>query len=188
MIGNVESCLRQTRGIRDLGWLTAEERNRVRRLEAAGTGVNAGVLEVLDRRHVCAALSDADFRHASAPCVRWVADGIVIGEEVVDPGRREALLRSPAVGCLGNGFLLYFDRMKAARGKQPVFVYESLPFAEVADCDNVRQVVSCSPGSGVDLYVKRRFAWPEHDAALGTILIGFETSDVPMEETPPPHR
>jgi len=179
MIDNVDACLRQTRGIRGVGWLATEERNCVRRLEALGMGVNTGLLEVLDCRHVCAVLSDTDFRHDSSSCVRWVAEGIVIGEEVPDRSRREVLLRSPSVGCLGDRFLLYYDRMKASRGKPPVFVYGSLPFAELAVCENVRQVVSCSPGADADLYVKRCFAWPQDDVVLGTILIGFETIGSP---------
>ncbi len=173
---NVEERLRQTRGIRDMAWLSRGDRARVRRLEGDGkaAGVNQGMREVFARHHACALLSDAGFRHESAPCVQWVADGVVIGEEVTDPARRRDLLASPGVGCLGAGFFLYYDRMRAARGREPGFVYRPLPFGELAAWGGVRAVVSASPGVAADAYLKCRFRWPVGDGGLGTILLGFD--------------
>ena len=174
----VERILRKIIGIVDMAWLTREDRQQAQKMEG-DAGLNRGMLEVLARQHVCVALSGAGFRHESAPCVQWVAGGIVIGEEVTDPKRRTELLASPAVGRLGENFLLYYDRMKSVRGKEPAFVYRPLPFAEVAACREVRDVVSASPGSVVDLYLKRRFAWSRQDSRLGTILVGFNSREGP---------
>ena len=169
---SVERILRKTAGIVDVSWLDEEERRQVKTLEGSGC-LNRGLVEVLALQHVCALLSDAEFRHESAPCVQWVVEGTVIGEEVTDPKRREALLASPAVGKMGDNFLLYYDRMKEARGKAPKFVFRPLPFAEAAACDGITDVVCASPGSAVDLYLKQRFDWPRQDPRLGTILVGF---------------
>jgi hypothetical protein len=171
----IEWRLRQTTGIRDVGWLTGADVGVVRRLETADApgARNEGLLAVAGRPHVCAALSGPEFRHESAPCVQWVADGIVIGEEVTDPARRAGLLATPGVACLGANFFLYYDRMETVRGKAPRFVFRPLPFGELETCGGVRGVVSASPGAPADDYLKRRFEWPRGDAGLGTILIGF---------------
>jgi hypothetical protein len=171
----IETVLRKTPGIRDVAWLSRAEVGAVQRLESADpvTGANEGVEAVADRQHACATLSGPEFRHQSAPCVQWVVDGTVIGEEVTDPARRAGLLAAPGVGSLGENFFLYYNRMRTVRGKAPRFVYRSLPFSELAACDGVCEVVSASPGAAGDDYLKRRFEWPLGDAGLGTILIGF---------------
>jgi len=175
----IEGYLRRTHGIRDVAWLTRADMGHVRRLEDAGVrgASNEGLLAVAARQHVCAALSGPEFRHESAPCVQWVADGIVIGEEVADPARRAELSTSATVGRMGPQFFLYYDRIKAVRGKAPRFVFRPLPFAELEACAEVQRVVSASPGGTADGYLKQRFGWPGDDGGLGTILIGFDARE-----------
>lgn len=175
----IEECLRRTHGIRDVAWLTRADMGHIRRLEDAGarSASNEGLFAVAARQHVCAVLSGPEFRHESAPCVQWVADGVVIGEEVTDPARRAELSASATVGRMGPQFFLYYDRIKAARGKAPRFVFRPLPFPELEDCAGLRRVVSASPGGGADGYLKQRFGWPSEDGGLGTILIGFDSRE-----------
>ncbi len=178
-IGVAEKVLRATRGILDVAWLIPAARERILELEDQGTRTglgrydNEGVHEVLSRKHACAVLNNNDFRHASDPCLIWMAGGTVIGEEVTDPRRLEALAGETDVKLIGRNFALYLDRMEEAAGKEPRFVVRGLPFPELETVAGIKEVLSASPLGSADLYLKGLFGWDTRDKALGTILVGF---------------
>jgi hypothetical protein len=182
----VEAALRATRGIISVGWLVPADRQEIRKMEEvvekeglalAGTYRNVGILDVLERRHVCAVLNNNDFRHATEPALAWICGDVVIGEEIVDDDRLEALCQSGNVKVLGKNFVLYFDRIRQTRGQKPNFVVKGLAFPEIEHLSFVADVLSASPIGSADLYLKKRFGWPEEDLTLGTILIGFNMTD-----------
>ncbi len=80
------------------------------------------------------------------------------------------------VKILRKRFALHFDRMKAARGHQPVFTIRGLPFQEIEGIHGIQDVISASPVGAVDVYCKERYGWDINANDLGTILIGFNLS------------
>ena len=176
-----EKVLRATRGILDVAWLTPEMREKVLELEAqvgarrSGLGryYNEGMRQVLSRKEVCVVLNNNDFRHASDPCLLWVAGGIVIGEEIADPRRLEILRGAKDVKLIGRNFALYLDRMEEVLGEEPQFVVQGLPFPEMKTVSGIKDILSASPQGSADLYLKGLFKWETRDPSLGTILIGF---------------
>ncbi len=181
----VETALYATPGIIDVGWLSPEDRQEVRKREElvekeglalAGTYHNIGIIEVLERQQVCAVLNNNDFRHATEPALAWVCGDVVIGEEIVDERRLEELCQHRDVKVLGKNFVLYFDRIRQTRGQKPNFVVKGLAFPEIQHLPFVADVLSASPIGSADIYLKKRFAWQSDDLALGTILIGFNTT------------
>ena len=181
-VETVEPILRTTKGILDVKWLDREARTKVAEIEnraqsevLSGSGgyYNEGVIKVLARRFVGVLLNNNEFRHATEPSLFWVAGDIVIGEEVMDPRRLQALIRQDNIKVLKKNFVLYFDRMKEARGQMPVFVIRGLSFPEIEDISGLRDVLSASPAGSVDVYLKERFGWDTKARDLGTILIGF---------------
>lgn len=182
-VEKVDTVLRSTRGILDVKWLDSEVKKRVLELEelvrkeglSLGTGAyyNEGVVEVLSREYVCVVLNNNEFRHASEPSLFWVAEDIVIGEEVTDPERLKALKKNGNIKVLKKDFVLHFDRMKKARGRPPVFVVRGLPFPELEGIAEIREIISASPVGSADIYFKGCFGWDTNAPELGTILIGF---------------
>jgi hypothetical protein len=183
IIEAVEAALAATPGILDTKWLGDAERQGVQELEEAlekeGRGLvgacrNLGVMEVLGRRQVCAVLNNNEFRHASEPALAWVAGDLIIGEEICDRKKIEALLESGKVKLMGTNFVIYFDRLREARGRQPSFVVRGLAFPEIEGVPGVQGVISASPAKASDLFLKARYGWSAAVSERGTILIGFD--------------
>lgn len=178
----VEIVLRSTQGILDVKWLNQEDREsafaheekfRKERRSGAGDYYNEGIIEVLSRKFICVVLNNNQFRHGTAPSLFWIAGGVIIGEEVVDPGRLQEIMGAKDIKVLRKNFVLYFDRIKKVRGQAPVFVVRGLPFPEIEGIAEICDVFSASPMGLVDLYFKERFGWNTKANDLGTILIGF---------------
>lgn len=185
VVEKVEAVLRSTRGILDVKWLDPEAQKKTLELEqdvcqeglcGKGSYYNEGVAGVLARKYVCVVLNNNEFRHATAPSLFWIAGNVVIGEEITDAVRRQELARDENVKVLRKNFVLYYDRMKAARGKAPMFVVRGLPFPEIEGIAGIRAVLSASPIGSADVYFKERFGWDVKARDLGTILIGFNYS------------
>jgi hypothetical protein len=178
----IEAVLSSTKGILDVKWFDQETRANVLEIEnkthkeglsRSGGYYNEGVIDVLARRFVGALLNNNEFRHATEPSLFWVAGDIVIGEEVMDTSRLQALIKQDNIKILKKNFVLYFDRMKETRGQVPVFVIRGLSFPEIEDITGIQDVLSASPSGLVDVYLKERFGWDTIARDLGTILIGF---------------
>jgi hypothetical protein len=181
----IEAALRTTKGILDLKWLDQEARAKISEIEnnlykngLSGLGgyYNEGVANILSRKHICIVLNNNEFRHATEPSLFWVAGGIVIGEEVTDDSRLQSLKEKKTVKTLRKKFVLHYDRMKEARGHQPVFVVRGLPFYEIEGIRGIHDVLSASPVGSLDVYFKKRYGWDISAKNLGTILIGFNLS------------
>jgi hypothetical protein len=179
----VEAALIATRGILDVKWLGPGELRQVHELEEAlekegrglaGVCCNTGVKEVLQRAQVCVVLNNNEFRHASEPALAWVVGDLILGEEISDRSKLEAILQSTKVKLLGTNFVVYFDRMRKARGCQPSFVVRGLAFPEIEGVTGVHRVISASPSKSADLFLKQRYDWNASVAEEGTILIGFD--------------
>jgi len=178
----VEPILRSTKGIVDVKWLNEETRAKILEIEnsinkeglsMSGEYYNEGAIKVLTRRFVGVLLNNNEFRHATEPSLFWVAGDIVIGEEIMDPRRLQTLIKQDNIKVLKKDFVLYFDRIKKARGQVPVFVIRGISFPEIEDIKGIQNVLSASPAGSVDAYLKERFGWDTKARDLGTILIGF---------------
>ncbi|MEN6438050.1 MAG: hypothetical protein ABFD97_05665 [Syntrophobacter sp.] len=182
LIRNVEAALRATKGILDIGWIAKEDIAAVTRSEqelqerglgGLGSYCNEGVSKVISRQFVCAVLNNNEFRHADKPCLSWMVDDVVIGEEITDEEHLNFLKKQGKVKVIGKNFVVYFDRVKTVAGKPPVFVCRALAFPEIEGVPGVRDVLSASPIGSADMHLKRKFGWDSKDPELGTILIGF---------------
>ncbi len=178
----VAKALLDTKGILAVGWLAEPDRQTIRKFEeelqerglgGLGKYCNEGVLKVLGSQMVCVVLNNNDFRHATEPCLFWVVGEVVIGEEVSDRERLEALKKRPEVKVIGRNFVIFTDKVKQTAGQQPSFVFRALAFPEIEGIPGVKEVLSASPHGAADLYLKERFGWEAGKPDLGTILIGF---------------
>jgi len=178
----VQEALLATKGILDVRWIEEKDRTVIRGMEeqlckqglgGLGKAYNEGVFSVLSRELVCVVLNNNDFRHADVPCLSWVVDDLVIGEEITDLGKLESLKAQKDIKIIGRNFVVYFDRVRQVRGREPSFVFRGLHFPEIEGIAAVRDVVSASPMGAADSYLKTLYGWDTEDPELGTILIGF---------------
>ena len=134
---------------------------------------NEGLKDVFQRDIVIAVANNNEFRHADVPTVCWVADGVIIGEEVPSKCNIEELKKNPNIVFIGSSFVIYKDALKFARGKDAIFIFPGLKFPELEVIPEIKDIISASPCGLADIYIKEKAGWSLTDHTLGTILIGF---------------
>ena len=163
------------RGVRQAFYLTMPMREGLERMEricpSFGPLVvnNEGVLACMKREHVACIIKDRTFRLPPKPTVLLIdSDGHVIGHELL-PGTKPRKGQERAI-FIGKDFVVYFEKGK---GKGAKFVLPEVPFAEVEELAGVKNVVSSSPSTSGDFFLKRE-AGLDDDPRLASILIGFD--------------
>lgn len=171
MNGSDEAVLRKVRGLPGVlraEFLNSADREALRARATPEAADNRGVIDVLSRRRALVLFKDAAFRPPPEATVLLVDDHRnVLGRELVagespPPGRR--------VAFLGKDFVLF-------AGARPVGAYRFLlppvPFPELESMDGLSQVVSASPDTPQDEYLRKR-----HRISSGkefaSVLVGYD--------------
>ncbi|MBU0684554.1 MAG: hypothetical protein ABIE25_07590 [Thermoplasmatota archaeon] len=175
-LDEIEKVLASLRGVKHTFYLTGEMRNGLEELEIRYPPIgpltvqNDGVLECLKRRHVACIVKDNTFRGPPHPTVVLMNEnGAVIGRELllgekVGPGEGSKTL------FLGKDFVLFVGKES---GKGSRFVLPPVEFKEVEDVRGTACVVSSSPSTTGDLFLRKK-AGLDDDPKLASILIGFD--------------
>ena len=174
-LSEVHRVLLGIRGVKHSFFLTKEMRTGLAKLERRYPSIgpltvdNEGILACLERKHVAAIIKDKNFRGPPHPTVVLVNDaGEVIGRELL-PGEKEA--KGPGrTLMLGKDFVVFADK-SASKGAR--FVLPPVPFKEVEDIKGTRSVISSSPSTPGDFFLRKK-AGIEDDPKLASILIGFD--------------
>ncbi len=173
--GEVLRVLSAMRGVKRSFYLTREMRKGLAELESMYPSIgplsvrNEGVLDCLGRQRVACIIKDSTFRGPPKPTVVLVNDrGDEIGRELL-PGE------SPPTGpgkilMLGKDFVVFADRNTSAGAR---FVLPPVPFEEVERIDGVRSVLSSSPSTAGDHFLRKK-AGLDDDPRLASILVGFD--------------
>lgn len=166
-----EVVIRRIRGLR--GVLLAEflepaDREALRARRTPEAAENHGVAEVLARGRALCLFKDVTFRPPPEPTVLLVDEsGTVLGRELIAGESPPAGRR---VAFLGKDFVLY-------AGARPTGAYRFLlppvRFPEVEALEGVGRVVSASPDTPQDEYLRSR-----HEVARGkelaSVLVGYD--------------
>ncbi|MEE9585710.1 MAG: hypothetical protein V3W09_02295 [Nitrososphaerales archaeon] len=138
---------------------------------------NLGVRESLKRGLVFAVAYRprffASFKgrlHGSS--VVMTSGGDVVGEEVTDPGRLRKLKGKGGIILIGSSFVLYKDRVRKAGGEAKI-VLPGRAFPPLEDLAGARDIISGSPSSPVDQYLKLKMNVDSNDPDIGTVIVGF---------------
>lgn len=176
MLDEIRELLSSLKGVRHVFYLTDEMRKGLEGLERRYPPIgpltvqNDGVLECLKRGHVACIVKGSEFRGPPHPTVILVnGDGAIIGRELlrgekVKPGEGRKTL------FLGKDFVVYVGKDS---GKGSRFVLPPVEFKEVEDVKGTSCVVSSSPSTGGDVFLRTQ-AGLEDDPKLASILIGFD--------------
>lgn len=175
-LDEVIRVLSRMKGVKHAFYLTKTMRTGLAKIEKQYPPIgpltirNDGVLECLKREHVACIVKDKGFRAPPHPTVLLVNDdGEVIGREML-PGEKvpERLGRKNLF--IGKDFVIFVGE---ASGKGARFVLPPVEFKEIERMDGTSCVVSSSPSSLGDLFLRKR-AGLEDDPKFASILIGFD--------------
>jgi len=172
--------VKKIEGVIDAKPLNEDDRKKVEELEkeaeshGACSGmmrfVNEGVWEVLKRNNVIVVLAD-DTRGFRPPPKPWIVmcdeDGCVVGEWL-PPKRREEMKGNPNCMFISDDFVFYKDKYKMG---DVYFLMPPIPFPEVEEVENVKDVVSGSTSPPADEYLKKITGY--EGTNYWTILVGW---------------
>jgi molybdopterin converting factor small subunit len=181
VIANIEMLLRGVKGVVGIMHLSREnietilelERKAEQNFQPTTRVENEGVREVSRREAVLAMVKTPQFSETMASTVVLVSGDKIIGEEIHDSERTEELKGQAGIVFVGENFVIYRDRIRKLSSGDAFFMFPPVPFPQLERYNGIRDVVSASPTSSTDVYIKRKGDWNLADPRLGTILIGF---------------
>jgi hypothetical protein len=137
---------------------------------------NAGATLALQREFVVCINHSPTLRHPLKPILTLAADEDILGEEVWEEVKIAKLRSDPNAIFLGNGFVLFKDKVRRAGERRLRFEYGPQGFLEIETVHGICDVISATISPAADTYVKRKANWPSGDPATGTVLIGFNSA------------
>ncbi|MFQ6088160.1 MAG: hypothetical protein ACE5K0_04585 [Candidatus Methanofastidiosia archaeon] len=181
LLKKVERKLVEMECIKDLRFLSEEERKEVSRLENfKGSGrfgmdlLNEGISEVLKREFVLVILVDEKegFREPQELMLIVDEKRNVIGEWLSKDRIKEVRNREN-VFFLSSDFVIYTDVKPHGRS---YFLIPPLGFPELSGIEDIENLVSTSPSLHSDSYLKKLLN--SRDSDFSTILIGFDSKRI----------
>ena len=137
--------------------------------------LNKGLEECLSREFCLVLLKTEEFRIPSEPTVLLVTDsGRILGQEVISLEDKKKYSDNDKVVFLSNNFIIFKpDNMSRSVGvEKQLFILPSIPFPELNDVTTISDVISCSPSTLGDKYLKDKYNYPD-DPHLATIIVAF---------------
>lgn len=177
------NVIKELKGVVDVKEVSDDDKNALNQSEFNRSGdiipvINRGLEECLKREYLLLLLKNRNFRCAPNPTVLLMTDkGRILGRELISKQEKEEYQCRDDVYFLSQDFVMFkINRgsMRSGSEKQ-LFILPSIPFPELDLIDGFENVVSCSPSTEGDHYLKNKYNYP-HDPNLATILVGF--SDV----------
>lgn len=166
-----EDALRTVRrltGVQRAEFLESSDRDALRVRGTSGAALNRGVDEVLSRPRVLCLFKDVRFRPPPEPTLLLVDDaGSVLGRELV-PGDRPPADRR--VAYLGKDFVLYAGARPHGAYR---FLLPAVRFPELEAMPSLTGVISASPDTPQDEYLRGRFRVP-FGREFASILVGYD--------------
>ena len=192
VLQEVIDTINPLRGVLDVGVLTDEVRKNVLKIEMDKAGelipvINMGVNECLNRDYTVAIIKNASFRPPPTATVQLVDNkGNLLGEEIVSNNQKKKYKEDEKAKFINPDFVLLKDQKDIEEDlktenleKNPTkqaFVLPPVQFIEVEELEDTCDVVSSSPDTLADLYLKEVFNF-EDDPKLASILVGFNIKD-----------
>ncbi len=160
--------VRSLEGVLRAEFLEPPDRERVRSLATTGAAENRGVAEVMSRDRALCLFKDARFRPPPEPTVLLVdGRGTVLGRELVAGESPPADRR---VAFLGKDFVLYAGARPHGGYR---FLLPPVRFPELEGMPGVHRIVSSSPDTPQDEYLRARMGVPAgKDHA--SVLVGYD--------------
>jgi len=158
--------------------LKIEKEAEEKSLMGLGKVVNTGVVEVLECGLVFVALTSMEFDWGLHPSLILKKGEEVVGEEIRDPKKIEALRNKKEVWFMHRSFVVYKDKIvfpKDIMEKVCHFEIPSIPCEW--DCircvEGYGRLIFANPSTPADVFLKERYFGGMDERGLGSILIGM---------------
>lgn len=166
---HVLETLRRLRGVVGVFVLDARDRQALRDRATPVSAENRGMEQVLGRRTAVCLFKDPTFRPPPEPTLLLVDEaGHILGRELV-AGEAEPS-RERRFAHLGKDFVLFADVRPHGRLR---FLLPPVRFPELDALEGVDRVVSASPDSPQDEYLRERFRM-DGGPHLASVLVGYD--------------
>lgn len=137
--------------------------------------INTGLEECLKRDHILLLIKNSHFRCAPDPTVLLITDkGRILGQEILSDEENEKYQHREDVYFLSKDFILFkIDKNTTRLGNEKqLFLLPPIAFPELNNIEGIDSIVSCSPSTEGDYYLKNKYGYPD-DPGLASILVGF---------------
>ncbi len=159
--------VRALRGVLRADFVTDRDREEIRGLSTPDSAENRGVDEVLQCSRVLCLFKDASFRAPPEPTLLLVDDaGGVLGRELV---AGEMSPKERKLAHLGKDFVLFPGARPHGRLR---FLLPPVGFPELEDVPGITRVVSASPDTPQDDYLRDCLGAP-HGREYASVLVGY---------------
>jgi hypothetical protein len=184
MVEEAKNIIKDLDGAVDVQELSDEDKEALAKIESDRNNdiipvVNEGLRECLSKEFCLVLLKTEEFRIPSKPTVLLVTDsGRVLGQELISPEDKIKYAEKEDVIFLSNNFIIFKpDNMARNHGKEKeLFILPAIPFPELDEVVTISDVVSCSPSTLGDAYIKNKYNYPD-DPHLATIIIAFSKKE-----------
>jgi len=174
------NIIKGLKGVLDVEIISKEDKQALFEIETARNDdvipvINQGLNECLNKEFCLGLFKTVEFRIPPKPTVILKTDqGRILGHELISDEDREKYSDRDDVYFLSTNFILFKPEKKMIRGvtEKELFVLPPIPFPELNSIVGISDVVSGTPSTEGDEYIKNRYGYPK-DPSIATVLIGF---------------
>lgn len=139
---------------------------------------NRGIQECFKRDSSIVIFKKGFFRPPPTPTLLLIFDGEVLGHDIFTQSEKEKYRDDEDVRFLSDDFIIYEDVLhnhNLEKGNE-YFVLPPVPFPELDEFENVSDVISSSPSTKSDEYLKEEYGYSQ-DSSVATIFVSFNFKD-----------
>ena len=139
---------------------------------------NKGIQECFKRDVSLVIFKKGFFRPPPAPTLLLMFDGEVLGHDIFTDSQKEEYMDDEDVQFLSDDFIIFKDVLhnhNLEKGNE-YFILPAVPFPELDNFSNVSEVISSSPSTPSDEYLKEEYGFGQ-DSSIATIFVSFNIKD-----------
>jgi hypothetical protein len=184
VVKNAIKIIKKLKGVLDVQKLSEEDKKALLEIESSRKGdmipvVNTGLEECMKKDFYLVVLKNEEFRSPPIPTVLLVTDkGRILGQELISPDEKEKYQNRKDAYFLSPEFIIFKpdEATRSMQREKEFFLLPSVPFPELNNIEGIMDVVSCSPSTVGDSYLKDKYGYPQ-EPHIATILVGFSIKD-----------
>ena len=182
VVENAVKIIKKLKGVLDVQELSEEDNKALLEIESSRKGdmipvVNTGLEECMKQDFYLVVLKNTDFRAPPIPTVLLVTDkGRILGKELLSLHEKEKYQNRKDTYFLSPEFVIFKpdESTRSMQKEKEFFLLPPVPFPELENIGGITDVVSCSPSTEGDSYLKDKYGYPQ-DPHIATILVGFSS-------------
>ena len=184
VVKNAIKIIKRLKGVLDVQKLSNTDKKALIKIESIRKDdiipvVNEGLNECLKKEFCLVILKTDEFRNPPKPTVLLVTDkGRILGQELISLEVKEKYSGYDNVYFLSDNFIVFKpDEMTRSAGiEKELFLLPSIPFPELNGIEEIIDIISGSPSTMGDTYIKNKFSYPDNPR-LATIIVAFNKKE-----------